>query len=189
VTRTGPHLETERLLLRPTAAEDFEPWAALMADAETARYVGGVQGRHAAWRGFLAMAGAWQIQGFGMFSVIEKASGRWIGRVGPWFPEQWPGTEVGWTLARDSWGRGYATEAATIATDWAFDELGWSEVIHSIDPANVASQQVAMRLGSTRRGPGRLPPPYDHAPIDIWGQTRAQWQARRASRTGEAAAC
>jgi RimJ/RimL family protein N-acetyltransferase len=189
VTDKDRQLETARLLLRPTAAEDFEPWAALMADEETARFVGGVQGRHAAWRGFMAMAGAWHLQGFAMFSVIEKASGRWIGRVGPWFPELWPGTEIGWTLARDTWGRGYATEAATIATDWAFDHLGWTEVIHSIDPANVASQQVAMRLGSTRRGPGRLPPPYDHAPIDLWGQTRAQWQARRAARTGEAAAC
>jgi RimJ/RimL family protein N-acetyltransferase len=186
----GPQLETGRLLLRPTAAADFEAWADLMADTEAARYVGGVQGRHAAWRGFLAMVGAWQVQGFGMFSVIEKASGRWVGRVGPWYPVEWPGTEIGWTLARDTWGRGYATEAAIAATDWAFEHLGWSEVIHSIDPANVASQQVAMRLGSTRRGPGRLPPPFDHAPIDIWGQTREQWRARRAAdATRESSAC
>jgi RimJ/RimL family protein N-acetyltransferase len=176
---TGPWLETERLVLRPTAAEDFEPWAALMADAEAARHIGGQQGRHAAWRGFLTMVGAWHIQGFGMFSLVEKASGRWVGRVGPWFPEEWPGTEIGWTLPRSVWGRGYATEAATAATDWAFDHLGWTEVIHSIAPDNTASQHVAMRLGSTRRGPGRLPPPYENAAIDIWGQTREQWQARR----------
>ncbi|MGH8028957.1 MAG: GNAT family N-acetyltransferase [Arenimonas sp.] len=173
-------LETERLWLRPTAAADFEAWAAVMADAESARYVGGVQGRHAAWRGFLAMAGAWQIQGFGMFSLIEKASGRWVGRVGPWYPEQWPGTEVGWTLAREAWGRGYAFEAAVAAMDFAFDTLGWSETIHSIDPANVASQRLALRLGSSRRGPGRLPVPFENAPIDIWAQTREQWHARRA---------
>jgi RimJ/RimL family protein N-acetyltransferase len=187
----GPTLETDRLLLRPTAAADFEPWAALMADAEAARYIGGTQGRHLAWRGFLAMVGAWQVQGFGMFSVIEKATGSWVGRVGPWFPEEWPGTEIGWTLSRASWGRGYATEAATAATDWAFDRLGWTEVIHSIDPANVASQQVARRLGSALRGPGRLPAPYDHAPIEIWGQSREQWRARarREIRDGESAAC
>jgi RimJ/RimL family protein N-acetyltransferase len=185
----GPRLETQRLILRPTAAEDFAPWAELMADPDAARYIGGVQGRHAAWRGFLAMAGAWQIQGFGMFSLIEKASGHWVGRVGPWFPVEWPGTEVGWTLPRASWGKGYATEAATAAIDWAFAHLGWHEVIHSIDPANTASQQVAMRLGSTRRGPGRLPPPFEHAPIDIWGQTREQWFARRrpAARTEDSA--
>ena len=186
----GPQLQTQRLVLRPTAAEDFEPWAALMADPEAARYVGGVQGRHAAWRGFLGMVGAWQIQGFGMFSVIEKASGRWIGRVGPWFPVEWPGTEIGWTLMRDAWGRGYATKAAIAATDWAFDHLGWTEVIHSIDPANFASQQVAMRLGSSNRGPGRLPAPFDHAPIEIWGQGREQWRARRAQfPRAESSAC
>ena len=187
---TGPDLETERLLLRPPAAGDFPAWADVMADAEVARFIGGLQGRHMAWRSFLTMVGAWQVQGFGMFSLIEKASGRWVGRAGPWFPEEWPGTEVGWTLARAAWGKGYATEAATAAMDWAFDTLGWPEVIHSIDPANVASQHVAMRLGSTRRGPGRLPAPFEHAPIELWGQTREQWRARRdASALAETSPC
>jgi RimJ/RimL family protein N-acetyltransferase len=57
--------------------------------------------------------------------------------------------------------------------------LGWSEVIHSIAPANTASQAVAARLGSRNRGPGRLPAPLDAHPIDIWGQTREEWFARR----------
>jgi RimJ/RimL family protein N-acetyltransferase len=87
------------------------------------RHLGGVQPRSVAWRGFLQMAGAWTIQGFSMFSVIEEVSGRWIGRIGPWRPEGWPGPEVGWALSRDVWGKGYATEAATAAMDWVFDEL------------------------------------------------------------------
>ena len=107
-----------------------------------------------------------------MFSVFEKDTGRWIGRLGPWMPEGWPGSEIGWALVRDVWGKGYATEGATAATDWAFDTLGWTEVIHSIDPANVASQEVARRLGSRNLGPGTLPPPFHEAVIDIWGQSR-----------------
>ena len=94
-----------------------------MADEEAARYLGGVQPRPVAWRGFLSMAGAWAIQGFAMFSVIEKSSGRWIGRLGPWMPEGWPGTEVGWGIAREAWGKGYATEGAIAAIDWAFDDI------------------------------------------------------------------
>lgn len=172
-------LETPRLLLRPTRREDFEAWAAFMADPESARFVGGVQPRPVAWRGFLAMAGAWEIQGYAMFSVIEKSSGRWIGRVGPWQPEGWPGTEVGWGIVRDRWGLGYATEAAAAAMDWAFDALGWSDVIHTIDVANVASQAVARKLGARNRGPGQLPAPYEHVPIEIWGQTKSEWLARR----------
>jgi len=114
-----------------------------------------------------------------MFSVIEKSSGRWIGRLGPWQPLGWPGTEVGWAIARDCWGKGYAPEGAAVATDWAFDNLGWTDVIHSIAPDNIASQQVARKLGSRNLGPGRLPPPFHEAPIDIWGQSREEWRARR----------
>jgi RimJ/RimL family protein N-acetyltransferase len=172
-------VETERLILRPIAREDFDAWAAFMGDEEAARFIGGAQPRTTAWRGFLAMAGAWTIQGFSMFSVIEKASGHWLGRVGPWVPEGWPGTEVGWGLAREATGKGYATEAATAAIDWAFANLGWTRVIHCIDPANLPSQAVARRLGSHNLGPGKLPPPFEKAPIDIWGQSREDWLARR----------
>ena len=174
-------LETPRLLLRPSRREDFEAWASFMADPESARFIGGVQARPVAWRSFLAMAGAWAIQGFSMFSVIEKASGRWVGRVGPWYPEGWPGTEVGWGIVRDRCGLGYATEAATATIDWVFAELGWTEVIHTIVPENVASQVVARKLGSRLRGPGQLPVPYEHIATEIWGQTRDEWFAQRAT--------
>ncbi|TCV97051.1 RimJ/RimL family protein N-acetyltransferase [Luteibacter rhizovicinus] len=172
-------IETDRLILRPTAAEDFDAWAAFMADDVAARFLGGAQPRSIAWRYFLMMAGAWQIQGYGMFSVIERSSGRWVGRLGPWFPDGWPGPEVGWGIAREAWGRGYATEGAAAAIDWAFDQLGWTDVIHSIAPENEASRAVAVKLGATDRGPGQLPPPLDNEPVNLWGQTREQWFARR----------
>ncbi len=171
-------IETERLILRPTAAEDFDDWAELMGDAEASQYIGGPIPRAAAWRGMATMAGSWSLKGFGMFSVIERQSGRWVGRVGPWQPEGWPGTEVGWGLVRSAWGHGYAYEAAVATIDWTFDTLGWSEVIHCIDPANMPSQRLAERLGASHRGPGKLPPPFDHFPVEVWGQTLEQWRAR-----------
>lgn len=174
----GPTLETERLILRPTATEDFEPWAAYMA-LDATRFIGGPQPREAAWRGFTSVAGAWVVRGFSMFTAIEKATGRWVGRLGPWVPEGWPGTEVGWGLIPEAHGKGYALEGSTAAIDWVFDHLGWTEVIHTIAPENTASQRLAERLGSANRGPGRLPPPYEHLPVDIWAQTREQWRARR----------
>ena len=172
-------LETERLILRPTAPEDFEAWAAFMADADASKFVGGPQPRPVAWRGFLTMAGAWAIQGFAMFSVIEKASGRWLGRLGPWVPEGWPGTEVGWGLARDAWGKGYATEGASAAIDWAFETLGWSEVIHCIAPDNERSQRVAGKLGSRPLRTTNLPVPFESIVVDVWGQTREAWRTRK----------
>lgn len=174
----GPTLETDRLVLRPPQAPDFDDYAELLADEEATRFIGGHMPRAAAWRKFLQMPGAWAIQGFGMFSVIDKSSGRWIGQMGPWKPEGWPGTEVGWAFKRSSWGSGYATEAGAAAIGWAFEHLGWDDVIHSIHPDNRASQALAARLGSANRGPGRLPAPYEDSPVDIWGQTRAQWRLR-----------
>lgn len=174
----GPTLETERLILRPPADVDLDGWAEMMADPEAARFIGGVQPRANAWRFMAAMAGSWALNGFGMFSVIEKASGRWLGRIGPWRPEDWPGTEVGWGLHPSAWGQGYAVEAAEATIDWVFDQLGWTEVIHCIDPENAPSRKVAQRLGSTNRGLGKLPPPYEATQIDIWGQTAARWRAR-----------
>lgn len=177
-------IETERLILRLPRAEDFDGYAELLADEEACRYIGGHMPRAAAWRKFLQQPGAWMIQGFGMFSVIDKRSDEWLGQMGPWQPEGWPGTEVGWAYKRSAWGKGHATEAAVAAIDWAFDNLGWTEVIHSIDPGNHASQLLAQRLGSRNLGPGKLPAPYEDVAIDIWGQTRQQWRARR---TGAAA--
>lgn len=127
------------------------------------------------------MVGSWTLLGYGMFSVIERSSGRWVGRVGPWQPEGWPGTEIGWGLSRAALGRGYATEAAAAAMDWAVDTLGWSDLIHCIDPANEASKRVATRLGSSFRSLGVLPAPYDKTPVEVWGQTREAWLARRSS--------
>lgn len=175
---TDPVLETARLILRPQLPEDFDAWADFMADAEAARFLGGAQPRAIAFRTFLTLAGAWRIQGFSMFSVIEKDTGRWVGRLGPWMPEGWPGSEVGWGIAREHWGKGYAAEGARATIDWAFDRLGWTEVIHTIVPANTASQAVARKLGSTLRGPGRLPPPLENATVEVWGQTREEWRAR-----------
>ena len=175
----GLKLETERLLLRPVRGDDFESWAAFCADPETMHYLGGVQPRAIAWRAFLSTVGAWHVQGFSFFSVFERDSGQWVGRVGPWQPEGWPGTEVGYSLARNAWGKGYATEAAAACIDWAVDSLGWTDIIQTIDPANTGSQAVARRLGASLRGPGKLPPPYENQPVQIWGQTREQWQANR----------
>lgn len=181
-TQQLPQLCTPRLTLRVPRIEDFERYAQVIGDPQAARYIGGHLPRAGAWRRFLQMPGAWLVQGYAMFSVVETASGRWLGQTGPWQPDGWPGTEVGFVFHPDAWGQGYAREAATAAIDWAFDHLGWHEVIHCIDPDNSASQRLAQRLGSSLRGPGRLPAPLDTARVDIWGQTRAQWEAGRRSR-------
>lgn len=177
-------LETARLLLRVPGAEDFEAWAHFMADEEATRHIGGTQVRPVAWRSFASVLGAWHLQGFGFFSVIEKASGEWVGRVGPWQPEGWPGTEVGWSIARAHWGKGYAPEAAAAAIDWVFANTAWDEVIHTISPDNSSSKAVARKLDSRLLRMDELPAPYEGKPMEIWGQSRVQWLGARTARTG-----
>jgi RimJ/RimL family protein N-acetyltransferase len=144
-------LETERLILRRIdAARDFDAWAKAMADERTVRFLGvKPMDRALAWRNMAAIIGHWEIRGYGFFSVESKATGEWIGRVGPWNPEGWPEPEIGWTISPDHWGKGYATEAAKASLRYAFDVLGWKRVIHVILTGNERSIAVAERLGST----------------------------------------
>ena len=172
-------IETPRLVLKAPSLAEFEPWCAYMADEEAARFIGKTQPPAAVWRGICTMIGSWQAVGFAMFSVFEKDTGRWVGRLGPWSPHGWPGLEVGWGVTRDVWGKGYALEGAIASMDFAVDVLGWNDIIHAIHPENINSQKLAMRLGSVNRGPGKMPPPYENEPADIWGQTADEWRARR----------
>lgn len=166
-------------MLRVPGPGDFDAWAAFCADGETMRFLGGPMTRAVAWRDFSVRTGAWVTRGFSMFSVIERATGAWVGRIGPWQPEGWPGTEVGWGVARAYAGTGYATEAATAAMDYAVDVLGWTRIIHTIDPANTPSIRLAERLGSTNGGRVTLPDPLSAFTVDAWGQSADDWRARR----------
>ena len=141
-------LETERLIMRQFREADTDEYAELCADEEVMRYVGGkALTRAEAWRQMAMLVGHWQLRGYGFWAVEEKASGALVGRVGCWRPEGWLDFEVGWTLARKFWGRGYATEAARAAMGYAFTRLGREHVVSIIHPDNVRSIRVAERLG------------------------------------------
>ncbi|MBT8039821.1 MAG: GNAT family N-acetyltransferase [Xanthomonadales bacterium] len=167
-------IETERLVLREIDPErDFEAWAEAMADEQTVRYLGTPpMSRAQAWRSMAVAIGHWRIRGFGFFSLEKKDSGEWIGRVGPWYPEGWPAPEVGWTISPRHLRQGYATEAARASLRYAFDTLGWSEVIHCILPGNRASIGVAEKIGSTLRYVAEGLPAVTDEEVLVYGQSR-----------------
>ena len=144
-----PTLSTPRLTLRAFENSDLDAWAAIVADPEGQRYVGGVMSRVDAWLRLAAYHGHWVLRGYGQWAVVETASGRLLGRAGLWNPEGWPELEVGWTLARSAWGNGYATEAGRAAIDWGRSELGLTRIASVINPENARSIAVAERLGMT----------------------------------------
>ena len=170
-------LETERLILRMWREADFEEYAALCADPEVMRYLGGkTWDRLESWRHMCAMIGHWHFRGYGIWAVEEKATGKFIGRIGLHYPETWPGFELGWTLAREAQGKGYATEAARRALEYAFIDLNRDHVISLINPENHPSIRVAERIGETVEGRTELL----GTEVLVYGIDRDTWRSQQA---------
>jgi RimJ/RimL family protein N-acetyltransferase len=174
-----PVLETERLVMRAMQIGDAPDLALIHGDPEVVRFIGGKTDATlpGAYDKILFYLGHWALHGCGKWAVVEKASGRVVGRTG--FldsPYEWPGLELGWTFARDCWGKGYATESARAARDWGFERLGVERILSMIDPANSASQHVAQRIGETAWKP------YRHREVEqtLWSITREAWLRRGA---------
>jgi len=150
-------LETPRLLLRMWRNDDFAAYEKMCADPEIMKYLGGrIFDRLEAWRHMAFLVGHWELRGYGHWAIEEKESGKFIGRLGFLNPEGWPGFEIGWTLAREAWGKGYATEGARRALDYAFNDLDKDHVISLIHPENRNSIKVAERLGEKLEGQTEL---------------------------------
>jgi RimJ/RimL family protein N-acetyltransferase len=168
----GPVIETKRLKLRMWREADIEPNTAMLADPASGRFITAdgkpVIDAYVGWRNATIMSGHWLLHGVGMFVVEEKSSGKFAGRVGPWCPPGWPGFEVGWGIASEFRGKGYALEAARASIDWTFANFEIDQIIHCIDRENIASQSVARRLGATIE-----------REIDLFGQVADVWVTRR----------
>jgi RimJ/RimL family protein N-acetyltransferase len=172
----GPAIESERLLLRQWRHADIAPNTAMLSDPGTARYITAdgkpVTEALVGWRNAAIMAGHWVLHGIGMFVVEEKSTGQFVGRVGPWFPPGWPGFEIGWGIAREFRGKGYALEAARASINWAFATFELDRIVHCIDRENTASQAVARRLGAERESEIDL---FGHA-ADLWVTRHETWR-------------
>lgn len=156
-------IETERVVLRLPRLADADAAAEHLTDPEVMRFIG----RGGATEAREDCAGVvqrwldrWEANGFGQFAVERRDDGRFLGRVGllVWDRTTWepstlrdasaPEIELGWTLAREHWGRGYATESASAVRDWAFDGLAVERLVSIVHPDNAASVRVAERLGA-----------------------------------------
>ncbi|MGF6228679.1 RimJ/RimL family protein N-acetyltransferase [Inquilinus ginsengisoli] len=150
-------LTTPRLRLRPWCDEDRDAFAALAADPEVMRDLGGPLDRAGSDAKLDRYRAAFDRHGFCRWAV-ESAAGEFLGYAGlmPLGPDHplGPGAEIGWRLMRHAWGRGYATEAAAAALRDGFGRLGLAEILAYIAPDNLRSQAVMARLG-LQRDPSR----------------------------------
>lgn len=142
-------LETDRLLIRPWIEDDRPAYRTIVDDPEVSRYVHGGRPYTDAevdeW--FARQVRQLAEHGVCMGAVIEKSSGRLIGLSGTQPLGTTGDLEIGWIFARDTWGRGYATEAGGAAMRHVLETLARPRVVAIIDPDNEPSKRVAARLG------------------------------------------
>jgi RimJ/RimL family protein N-acetyltransferase len=174
-------LETQRLLLRIPEADDGDGYLAVFRDPQVLRFLGIDPASPAdGAAGIDRMRRHWDRHGIGLFSVVRKEDERLLGRVGflLWDPKRWVSamredlegeleTEIGWTLASEHWGRGYATEAAIACRDWALGELGLKRLVSVIATGNTASIRVAKKIGESFER-ADLRGPYFRHRVDLY---------------------
>jgi len=150
----GPPLETARLSLRRFEDGDIGRLLEIFGDAEVMRFVG----RRVPFdldrllASQAAVRDHWRTHGFGPLAAVERATARLVGECGLQLLEEGPDVELTYTLARDAWGRGYASEAAAAVLEWGFAGLGLGRVVGVVYPENLASQRVLEKAGLRRTG-------------------------------------
>jgi RimJ/RimL family protein N-acetyltransferase len=143
-------IETPRLRLRPFRESDLDALARLNADPEVMRYLGAGKtlDRAESWRQIALFMGHMELRGYSALAIEERATGEFLGRSGPWFPEGWPMLEVGWVVDPRCQNQGIATEAGRASLAWCLANLGVDRVCSIIHPGNAASRRVAEKLGA-----------------------------------------
>ena len=180
-------LRTERLLLRPWRDSDRAPFAAMNADPKVMEHFPAVSSREESDAAVDRIVARMEQQGFGLWAVEVPGVAEFVGFIGLsradailWYPA----VEIGWRLAAQHWGRGYATEGAWASLAHAFDGLDLDEVVSFTTTANERSRHVMEKIGMTRRPeddfdhPG-VPPAWSGRRHVLYRITRAQWQGSR----------
>jgi RimJ/RimL family protein N-acetyltransferase len=167
---------TERLLLRQWRDTDADPLHEIYADPEVERQLVPMT-RAATVEQIARFDERWTTHGVSLWAAELLSTGRFIGRIGCMRAMEWPlqpgALEVGWTLARDTWGQGLATEGAQVALDAAFTHLDVDEVISFTRHTNVASRRVMEKLGLQLRGETD----YKGIPHVWYATSREHWSA------------
>jgi len=154
-------LQTERLILRRPEPGDYGAFRQFITSDRGAQ-ISGPKTIGQAWRAFAAELGHWEMLGYGMWSVTLRGDNDAVAFVGPWTPEDWPETEIGWMVFDPAVeGTGVAYEAARAAIAHAYDALNWRSAVSYIAPENARSIKLAEKLGAKLDIHAKVPNPED----------------------------
>ena len=142
-------IETQRLVLRTFKEDDWIDLHQLYSDPKCTQYtIQRTLTEGESWRTMAGMIGHWQLRGYGPYAVEEKSTGKVLGPVGLWYPNDWPEPEIKWAIARSFWGQGYASEAALAVKQMAASYVPDISLISLIFSQNERSRRVATALGA-----------------------------------------
>ena len=144
-----PVIETRRLILRGPEPQDYPDFKATFSSYRS-RFMGGPLNPYEAWMLYAAEIGHWQVRGFGMWMIHDKATEKTYGMAGGWQPAGWPEREIAWIIWPGAAGNGYALEATHAARGYFYSKLGWETAVSYIDPKNLDSIRLAERLGARK---------------------------------------
>jgi RimJ/RimL family protein N-acetyltransferase len=164
-------IETERLCVRPLSIADLDEFAALHVDPEVTRFVR-ARDREQAVERLHTDQREWQDRGHGLLVILDRETGRFLGRVAPKYWPQFDETEVGWVLRRDASGHGIATEAARVCAGWGFRDFAVAYLTATIRPGNTRSINVAERLGMAQLRTDILA----DVPVVVYAVSRKSWR-------------
>ena len=170
-------LETDRLTLRPLTVADLDEFMAMHSAPEVIETMG-TYGEPAAIDRLERNEREWRERGYGLMALLERDTGRFVGRSGLKYWPEFDETEVGWVLHPGFWGHGFATEAARVCLDWGFRDLDVPYITAMIVPNNTRSLRVAERLGMA---PVRSDKLFD-LPVLVHAVQREAWPGARPPR-------
>ena len=177
-------LRTERLVLRPWRESDRAPFAAMNADPRAMEYFPALNTRAESDAGFDRIVAKMSAHGFGLWAVEVPSIAEFIGFVGLNPADALlgrPVLEIGWRIAADHWGHGYATEGGRASLTHAFRVLGQDEVVSFTATGNQRSRHVMEKLGLVRRPEEdfdhpRVPVTWSGRRHVVYAITREQWR-------------
>ncbi|HEX4865697.1 MAG TPA: GNAT family N-acetyltransferase [Acidimicrobiales bacterium] len=184
-----PRIESARLVLRGWTLADLEPFAAMNADPQVMEHFPSTLSHQQSDELVDWIVADFERDGFGLWALEVRETAEFIGFTGlsvPSFEALFtPAVEIGWRLAKSAWGNGFATEAATAALDFGFNQTRLSEVVSFTSVTNLRSQAVMHRLGMTRNSADDFEHPniqigHRLRPHVLYRMSRELWTLQRA---------
>lgn len=148
--------ETERLKIRRMNDRDIDAVAQMRGDKDVMCFIREPQKRDESESWIKLISSRWDKEKIGFCALFEKKTGKFVGWCGLWILEETGETEVGYAIAKEFWGQGFAAEAARVFLDYGFNNLELDKIVAVASRKNTGSRRVMEKIGMNYVGTGNF---------------------------------